>query len=238
MGTGSQQEIIRPKSRRRESLRIRPTLKAAFDRRAFADREETAGTLLRCAGGGIKFSCPPAFPVLRAPPQSSTHLWDTVGRCPEHRRGRMKAKSLLTTPGWGGAARAVLSEGPGENTTRRMLAHPLPSQPRTPWGSRKPWGIPRRRGKKSTGSGGSWSGAFQGSALLTSGIQELAGAPRSLTSDLAFRRLSVLTGQTSSGHAKPLHAHATAAHFSSLSLALSCLTPPTFTGPRMGSSVG
>lgn len=150
----------------------------------------------------------------------------------------MKAKSLLTTPGWGGAAQAVLSEGPGENTTRRMLAHPLPSQPRTRWESRKPWGTPRRRGKKSTGSGGSRSRAFQGSALLTSGIQELAGAPQSLTSDLAFRRLSVLTGQTSAGHAKPLHAHATAAHFSSLSLALPCLTPPTFTGPRMGSSVG
>lgn len=166
--------------------------------------------------GHIKFSCVPGFPALRAPPQSCTHLRDTAGRPSEHRGRRA---SLYNPGGPGGAARAVLPEGPGENTCTQDpeagSCTPLTARAPPPPPKQKVRGT-RRRGKKSTGSGGSRSGAFQGSAhrvstppppprataLLTSGSGAL-GSTQDLMSALALQRLSLLPSQPSAGHPSP-----------------------------------
>lgn len=195
--------------------------------------------------GHIKFSCVPGFPALRAPPQSSTHLRDTAGRPSEHRGRRA---SLYNPGGPGGAARAVLPEGPGENTCTQDpeagSCTPLTARAPPPPPKQKVRGT-RRRGKKSTGSGGSRSGAFQGSAhrvstpppptpchCLVDLWERGAGKhPRSHVCPCTSEAVSAPQPAFSRAP-EPLHAHTEAAHFSSLSLALPCLTTPTLLAPE------
>lgn len=198
--------------------------------------------------GRIEFSCAPGCPALRAPPQTSVHLRDTAGRPSEHQGGRA---SLYNPGDPGGAVRAVLSEGPGESTWAQDpeagSCAPFTARAPPPPPSRKcrhkeegeekhrlrweqEWGLP---GLCTQGlhtapppdpmplpyclvdlwEGG--AGEHPGSHVCPS-TSEAACAPQP-----AFSRAP-----------KPLHAHTEAAHFSSLSLALPCLTTPTLLAPE------